>query len=561
MTVGPRGGSTLAGIAALAGGSPLATATALALATLVSEDLACVAAGLLVASGRLSFAVATAACLVGIFVGDLLLVAAGRWLGRPVVERPPLSWLVSPAALERGSRWFTERGLVVVALSRFVPGSRLPLFVAAGVLHAPFLRIALALLLAGGVWTPMLVGLSALTGGAILSRLEELERWALPVAAAVALLVLLVVRVVVPAFTWRGRRLLVSRWRRLTRWEFWPLAVFQAPVVLNWLWLGLRFRAPTLFTAANPGIPAGGFVLESKSAILDAVGDREAVPAHVLLDLPDEPDARRAAVRAAHERLGGRFPVVGKPDVGERGEGVRILRDAAGLEAWALDADPRSLLQEFVAGEELGIFWVRRPDEPAGRVFSITRKELTSVRGDGRSSLEQLILRDDRAVCQAPIHLERHLEQLDRVPAAGEVVPLVEVGNHCRGALFRDGRELGTEALARRVDEIARSLPGFYFGRLDLRAPSLAHVRAGRDLRVLEVNGVTSEATHVYEPGASLLAAWRTLFEQWRIAFEIGRENVRRGAEPARLRELVALLAESRRRSGRIAHRTSAVPH
>jgi hypothetical protein len=98
----------------------------------------------------------------------------------------------------------------------------------------------------------------------------------------------------------------------------------------------------------------------------------------------------------------------------------------------------------------------------------------------------------------------------------------------------------------------ARAYDGFFFGRFDLRAPNAEAFRRGEGLRVIELNGVTSEATHIYEPGASLLAGWRTLFEQWRLAFEIGRENVARGARPATLGELLRLLGERRRRSATI---------
>lgn len=540
------------------GGSPAALAATLAVATLVSEDLTCVAAGLLVASGRLSFPIATVACLIGIFVGDLLLVAAGRWLGRPALRRAPLAWMVSESAVERAASWFARGGPAVVAVSRFVPGSRLPLYVAAGVLHAPIGRVALVLAIAGGIWTPLLVGLSAATGGAILGQLEALERWALPVAAAAAFAVLFVLRVAIPALTWRGRRLLLSRWRRLSRWEFWPLWLFQAPILLHALALGLRHRALGLFSAANPGMPAGGFVLESKSAILGAIGEPGLVPAFEHLDLSGSTDARLDLVRAAHERLGGEFPVVGKPDVGERGEGVRILRDAAALDSWARDEAPAdAILQRYAPGEEFGVFWVHHPAEPQGRIFSITTKSFTAVVGDGRSTLEELILGDDRAVCQAPLYLERFAGGLERVPAAGERVPLVEVGNHCRGTLFLDGRHLATPELEARIGEIAAAIPGFWFGRFDLRAPSVERFRAGRDLAVLELNGVTAEATHIYQPGASLFAAWRTLAEQWRLAFAIGAENVRRGARAASARELAALLAERsrRRRAAAVARR------
>ena len=78
----------------LAGATPasaLGLCALLALATLVSEDLACIAAGVLAARGALSFPAAVAACLAGILAGDLLLYLAGRTLGRAALARWPLS--------------------------------------------------------------------------------------------------------------------------------------------------------------------------------------------------------------------------------------------------------------------------------------------------------------------------------------------------------------------------------------------------------------------------------------------------------------------------------------
>jgi membrane protein DedA with SNARE-associated domain len=542
------------------GGATLELAVGLALATLVSEDLTCIAAGLLVAHGKLDFTTAAIACYLGIWIGDLLLVAAGRWLGRPALVRRPLRWLVSPESVARAERWFARRGVGAVFVSRFLPGTRFPLFVAAGILRAPVAPLAVSLALAGLIWTPALVGLAAVTGDAARRYLELWGRAALPVALVAAAVVLVLVKVLVPSLTWRGRRLLLSRWRRLTRWEFWPLWLFQVPVVLNGLWLGLRHRRLTLFTAANPGIPGGGFVLESKSEILGAIGDPDAVPAMRRLVLPDAAHERVAAVAAAHAEGAFGFPVVGKPDVGERGEGVTIVRDAAELAAWAAAAPREAILQRYVGGEEFGVFYVRRPADATGSIFSITAKEFPQVAGDGRRTLEELILADDRAVCMAPLYFEKNAARLDEVPAAGERVRLVEIGNHCRGTVFRDGRALATPALAARVDAIAKSFPGFHFGRFDLRAPSLEQFQAGRSLQVLEVNGVTSEATHIYEPGASLVAAYRTLFAQWRLAFEIGAANAARGAPVTSFAELVRLLAERRRRAAAASAPPSGAP-
>ena len=88
----------------------------------------------------------------------------------------------------------------------------------------------------------------------------------------------------------------------------------------------------------------------------------------------------------------------------------------------------------------------------------------------------------------------------------------------------------------------------FHFGRFDLRVPSVERFRAGLELTILELNGVTSEATHIYAPGASLLAAYRTLFEQWRLAFAIGAANFAAGAPATDLRTLFRLLRTRRSR-------------
>lgn len=341
----------------------------------------------------------------------------------------------------------------------------------------------------------------------------------------------------------RYRRLLVSRWRRLRHWEFWPAWAVNLPVLLKVLALGVRHRDLALFTAANPAIPAGGFVLESKSRILrdleaaspGLVARFAVLPAGLPLAQSIE---RVQGFMAAH---GLTFPIVLKPDTGERGEGVAVVHDGRQLVS-ALAALPGDVLvQEFVPGPELGVFYYRFPGEERGRIFSVTAKTLPVVVGDGASTLEELILADERAVCMAPMFLARHRERLAWVPAAGERVLLGELGNHCKGALFRDGSALLTSALEAVIDGAARRYPGFFFGRFDLRGESEEGLPAGR-FKVLELNGVTSEATHIYEPGASLVAAWRTLFRQWELAFAIGAENARRGARPAPVPELLALL-------------------
>ncbi|MCB1036820.1 MAG: VTT domain-containing protein, partial [Acidobacteria bacterium] len=241
---------------------------ALAAATLVSEDLTCIGAGLLVSAGRLSLLSASIACIAGIYLGDLMLYLSGRWLGQRALGHRPFSWLLSKEDVERSSRWFDRKGAVIILLSRFLPGTRLPTYFAAGLFRTRFWRFSLFFLLAAVLWTPLLVGLAAWLGAGAREVVAELGRWAWLGLVAVAAAVLLTTRILLPALSHRGRRLLRGKLRRLVRWEYWPPWVFYPPVVAWILWLGVRHRSPTLFTAANPAIPASGFIGESKSRIL-----------------------------------------------------------------------------------------------------------------------------------------------------------------------------------------------------------------------------------------------------------------------------------------------------
>jgi pimeloyl-ACP methyl ester carboxylesterase/membrane protein DedA with SNARE-associated domain len=519
-------------------------------ATLISEDLTCIGAGLLAAQGRIDFLPAVAACFVGIFVGDLLLYLAGRYVGRPALEHPPFKWLVRPEQLELSAQWFSRRGGAVILLSRFVPGARLPTYFAAGLLHTSFFAFILYFFVAVALWTPLLVGAAMLLGERTFEYLEAFQRNALPTLILLAIAGLVLLKLVLPLATFAGRRGLVAKWRRAVRWEFWPPWLFYPPVVVYVLLLGLKHRNPLLFTAANPAIEAGGFIAESKSEILAGLAPAgERVARWCLIPSDVDPRARLARLHEFMKREGLALPVVLKPDAGQRGSGVSIIRSLERLRCYVTRAEFDVLVQEYAPGEEFGVFYYRYPGQPRGRIFSITEKKIPEVVGDAHHTVEQLILRDARAVCLAAHYLQAQAHQLDRVPHEGETIPLVELGTHCRGAIFLDGSRFETAELAQAIDEISRKYNGFYFGRYDLRVQDVNELALGRGFKILELNGVTSEATHIYDPRLGLRDAYRTLFRQWRVAFEIGHQNRERGHQPAGLGELLRLVRAYRESS------------
>ena len=172
--------------------------------------------------------------------------------------------------------------------------------------------------------------------------------------------------------------------------EFWPQRYFYAPMMAYWLWLTLkhggRFSLPT---AANPAFPMGGWIGESKAAVFDVSGDyaRRFIAPWAVFDRSD--DATAAGALIAARQAGLSFPFVVKPDLGCRGVGVRRVRNEAELAAYiaAFPVGRRMVFQKLIDHEaEAGIFYVRRPNEPRGRIISVTLKYFPHVYGDGVST-------------------------------------------------------------------------------------------------------------------------------------------------------------------------------
>ncbi len=520
----------LAGLTSQLSEHPVLQALLAALSTFILEDPTTVGCGLLVADGRMGLVTAFIGVSSGIALGDIGLYLIGRYFGPRVVT---WGWISEPR-LARARSWFHRNLVATIVLSRFIPGMRLPTYLGAGVLHAPLYRFVVVAVAASIVWTLLLLWLTVAIGEAILPALGR-AKW--PVALVALLLMLFLQR--------RAARKLESRNPEgdhpiVSSFEFWPPWLFYIPVGFYYAWLSIRFRGPLLPTIANPSIYSGGLIGESKSQILDLVPEpfRRFVAPYVVVD---EITFERSV--AAMRDAGLSYPVVAKPDVGQRGAGVRPLHG---------DDELRTYLQDFPEGERLmlqrmvgpaahgatpevseaGVLYWRSPDSQEGRIFSITLKSFPRVVGDGERTLRQLIRDDARASHIADIYLKRHAGQAERVLAAGEVMPLVFAGNHCQGAIFRDGTDMATPELLRCLHGLACAMPEFYFGRFDIRFVDLQAFLRGEDLQIIEINGAGAEATHIWDATVRLDQAYATLFEQFRILFTIGAANRRRGHRP-----------------------------
>lgn len=518
--------------------NPLIQGSALAALALVTEDGVTFGAALLSAAGLLQWQTAFWGTFLGIWIGDIGLYALARRWGRPLIATALFRRFLDPQRLAAGEAWFQRRGAWALLASRVLPGTRLPAYLAAGLLRMPFLCFALVTGFAALTWSITILALTHRFGSLISETLQATEYPALVFAILLAILIA----------SWSAlRRLLTSRSRfkllawmgRWRHWEFWPSWLFYAPVAVYYVGLALRHRGFTLPTAANPGITHGGMVGESKYATLQELMTiaPELTARSLLLGNEDvQVSEKLASLERWIREQSLEFPVVLKPDLGQRGVGVKVVRDLDTARAYLNSTRGRVLVQPYIPGPfEAGLFYVRRPGESRGRLFAITEKVFPCLHGDGKHTIEELIWRDARARCVADKYLRRLGRRRNEIPAEGESIRLVEAGNHAQGCIFRDGRAWGSAELEARIDAISRELPGFFFGRYDVRFSRLEDLRAGKGFQILELNGAASEATSIYDAKTSLIAAYRVLFEQWRLAFEIGEANRRLGHEPTPL--------------------------
>jgi membrane protein DedA with SNARE-associated domain len=515
---------------------PAAQAAALAVLTFVQEDAPTVSAALLSAAGGLNTATGFLGCFFGIWIGDALLYLIARGFGRPILNRPWVGKFLNPASVARSEQWFAERGTWLLLSSRMIPGTRLPTYLAAGFLRVPFSKFLLVTGIAVAAWTVTIFLLARTFGSRLVHFLERWQGggWAL---LTVALALLAVIRFSIKLADTRNRRRIAVAFGRWTRWEFWPAWLFYIPVLINYLWLAIRYRGLTLPTAANPGIFSGGIVGESKIATLrelQATSSEFTAEAHLIegASVEERQEELQRLITASDVS----YPLILKPDVGQRGVGVKLIREERQARGYLTSTNAPLICQRYAPGPfEIGVFYYRFPDEPRGCIFSITEKFFPIIIGDGVRSVEELIWADLRARFIADKYLARLGVRRDEILPKGEALKLVEAGNHAQGCIFQDGMHLCSEELERRIDEISQKVNGFFIGRYDIRYSSEDDLRAGRNFQIIELNGAASEATSIYDARNSLWSAYRTLFRQWELVFAIGAANRRSGSSPTTL--------------------------
>ena len=290
-------------------------------------------------------------------------------------------------------------------------------------------------------------------------------------------------------------------------------------------WLALKSKDPAFFTTANPLIPTGGLFGASKYDLLKHLPAKWVPETYYSKDLSKEQN-----ILTSLQQNSIIFPVVLKPDLAERGVGVQIVDSANELNRIAHTITYPVVIQNFIHSTlEFGVFFIKHPDAEKGKIVSIVQKEFLTVKGDGKSTILELMSANDRSYLTLEKWIKNKNPLLPKVPAFNENLIIEPIGNHNRGTKFINANHLINQQMADIFTDICKHLPEFYYGRIDLKCKDISDLYSGNNISVMEVNGINSEPAHIYDPGISYLTGLKTVLNHWDEIYKIAKINRQRG--------------------------------
>lgn len=298
--------------------------------------------------------------------------------------------------------------------------------------------------------------------------------------------------------------------------------MFYIPNIPLAIYLAIKAKSPTFFTATNPSIWNSGDGMESKFETLQLIPEKYR-PNSILISPKDDFNSILHQIKTKKIEI----PLIAKPDIGFRGLLVKKINTENDLKLYLEKYPIPIIVQEFISHKnECGIFYYRIPGEKSGTITSITLKKFLSIIGDGTSTISELILSDTRASLYFEILEEIHKNKMNSIPNNKEEIILTVIGNHSKGTQFIDGNNLINKELTNVIDELNKKIEGWFYGRIDLKYDSFESLQQGKNFKILEINGIISEPTHIYDASKnSYFDAVKSIGKHWRIVYNISRLN------------------------------------
>lgn len=314
-------------------------------------------------------------------------------------------------------------------------------------------------------------------------------------------------------------------WQQHTNWELWSFNIIYAPLIFVWGYYAIRAKRFWFFSPVNPSLDFSGFEGETKQEMFEQL-DKEVYPNTIYI----KPNETFKTILQRMQDAGLQYPVAVKPDIGTKGLCFRKIENDTQLLAYHKALPVDYLIQDMIEMPmELSVFYVRYPNEPKGRVTGMIAKEYLNVTGNGTSTLMELIENNPKAKNRVEELRKKHKDNLDKIIQANEVYYLSITGNHNRGAKFTNLHQQIDEKLVTVFDGISNHTKNFYYGRYDLKTTSIDDLKEGKNIAVLEFNGVGAEPNHIYDCNMSYWQALKTIANHWKYMYQIGKQNHKKG--------------------------------
>lgn len=313
--------------------------------------------------------------------------------------------------------------------------------------------------------------------------------------------------------------------KKIKNWEQWPFKILYAPISPVWLWYIIRSRAVWFFTPSNPKLTFGGMEGEPKKEMHDLL------PPHlcpIYFNVQPTEDFSVIVNKLLEFKI--YYPLIVKPEVGGQGILFRKINNEQQLREYHKIVPVEYFIQEFITYPmEVSLFYYRYPGEKKGAITGFLQKIPMQVTGDGKHTLEELILLHSKSSKRMEEIKGKHVHDFKKIIPAGEKYILSYAANHNRGAHFIDLKEEIDEKLLAILDDISHSINDFFYGRYDIMCNSVEEMKQGKNFMILEYNGCGAEPNHFYDTGYTLINAWKEILKHWKILYQISRQNYKNG--------------------------------
>jgi len=226
------------------------------------------------------------------------------------------------------------------------------------------------------------------------------------------------------------------------------------------------------------------------------------------------------------------YPVIFKPNIGERSSGVNFVRADQIDEFLAENQDLSGIIfEEFVATDaEFGLSWIRNPKTEIIEIISLVQKNTPRVIGDGQKKLRELIT---KKCAELFLDKSREIKILAGFSDAELDEKIVGEKNIVRTASVSYGtsfekislNSIQNKKLIELVSKFLDNFAGIYAGRFDIKANNVSELLE-KKCSILEMNGVGGTPLEIYDNNLSVDEKYEVLFDYFSRIFVVADANI-----------------------------------